>query len=73
MKLSEYIKELKKLEKEGHGDLDLIYTTDEEGNYFRFVGVMPAIAYANGAEDYWIKDVEFDSSKFNEPNVVCIN
>ena len=42
MKLKDYIKRLQKLEKEV-GNVELIYETDEEGNWFYEVGFAPSI------------------------------
>ena len=73
MKLSKYVKELKKLEKEGHGDLELIYSSDEEGNSFHVLDITPSVAYASDLENYYIEDIKFKFPKSTKPNVICIN
>ena len=76
MKLKSYIKKLQMLEKEV-GDVELIYGTDDEGNWFHTVGYSPSIKYVpkedlkNGSIDgiNVYDDKENDEMK----TVVCIN
>lgn len=77
MKLAEYIEKLKEILEE-HGDLDLIYGSDDEGNRFDKVNYSPTVVYAE--EDgyhYSIKceedfeDGEYDKEDFEK--VVCVN
>ena len=78
MKLKEYIKQLKKLERE-IGNVELIYGIDEEGNSFNTVCFAPSI------KRVYKKDLDrgsidgFDVYDYNDTNeegdttVVCIN
>ena len=76
MKLKEYIKKLQKLAKEV-GDVELIYGTDEEGNWFNSVCFAPSAKKVN-KED--LKRGSIDGINVCELNedegdtiVVCIN
>lgn len=78
MKLKEYIKKLQKLAKEV-GDVELIYGTDEEGNWFESVCFAPSIKYVpkecltNGSIDgIKVCDCE-DKNEGADTVVVCIN
>lgn len=77
MKLAEYIEKLKEILEE-HGDLDLIYSTDDEGNRFDKVSYPPTMVYAEedgyhydikNEEDF--EDEEYDKEDFEK--VVCVN
>jgi hypothetical protein len=78
MKLKKYIKRLQELEKKV-GDVDLIYGTDEEGNWFESVCFAPSIKYVpkecltNGSID-GIKVCDYeDKNEGADTVVVCIN
>lgn len=67
MKLKTYIKKLQKLE-EKHGNLELVYSIDDEGNSFHSVSFEPSIILLD----------EFNESVENElyehaKKYVCIN
>lgn len=76
MKLKSYIKDLQMLEKKV-GNVELIYGTDDEGNWFHTVSYSPGIKYVpkedlnNGSIDgiNVYDDKENDEMK----TVVCIN
>ena len=76
MKLKSYIKDLQMLEKKV-GDVELIYGTDDEGNWFHTVGYSPGIKYVpkedlkNGSID----GINVNDNKENDEmeTVVCIN
>lgn len=78
MKLKKYIKRLQELEKKV-GDVELIYGTDEEGNWFESVCFAPSIKYVpkecltNGSID-GIKVCDYeDKNEGADTVVVCIN
>jgi hypothetical protein len=70
MTLNEYIVHLKKVAEEGHGNKEVVYAADEEGNGFAkvfyppSVGVFKDAGYGHG---------DFDSEAKGKPNAVCIN
>jgi len=66
MKASELIKNLQKLIEE-HGDLNLVYSTDDEGNSFDEVGFNPSF----GVYDKEEKTYRMVGEK--DVNVFCIN
>lgn len=73
MKLTTYIEKLQELLVE-HGDLELIYSTDDEGNEYRKLYYDPGVV--NYIEsDYCIiheDDIEeYDESEYQK--VICIN
>lgn len=54
MVLSEYIKELQEaLEK--HGDLTVVYSTDDEGNFHHKVNWVGAPAYFESLDSYFLE------------------
>lgn len=63
MKISEHIKALQDLKKK-HGDLELVYSKDDEGNAFSPVVYSPSVGRFSGRE--------FSQTEDN-PNSVCIN
>lgn len=63
MKLKEYIKALKKLEKE-HGDVELYYSIDDEGNSYDLVKFGPSVMYI--AKDDIPKYGHIDPMSVNE-------
>lgn len=77
MKLAEYIEELKEILGE-HGDLDLIYSSDDEGNRYDKVNYSPTILYAEEDGNHYstlcegdFEDGEYDKGDFEK--VVCVN
>lgn len=67
MKLKEYIKKLNDILEE-HGDLECIYSSDDEGNNFQRVNYSPQ---AGNFEEEDFNEVDSDDDK--EINCVCIN
>ena len=63
MKLREYIKKLKEIERE-HGDIDLVYSIDDEGNDFRMIN------YEHSPGFYL--DGEYTQGT-SDTNCVCVN
>ena len=75
MNLRQYLKGLKKLVRE-HGDSEVVYASDEEGNSFHKVFYTPSVGfYKNG--EYYPADAETKESiekKFGkEHSAVCVN
>ena len=73
MKLTKYIEKLQELLKE-HGDLELIYSTDDEGNEYRKLHYDPCIV--NYIESDYCIIHEEDLEEYNETDyqkVICIN
>jgi len=66
MKLNDYIKKLQKLEKEGYGELDIIYAKDDEGNAYSEVFFNPSVGYLD-------EDGGFLSKENAEKTHICIN
>lgn len=77
MKLKSYIEDLKRLEKKV-GNVELIYGTDDEGNWFNTVSYSPGIKYVP-KEDLDRGSIDgmnvYDESINDEDKVavVCIN
>ena len=77
MKLKDYIKSLKQIEKKYGDNLDLIYSIDEEGNGFKKVFYSPSVKYVskktleNGYFD--CMDMEDNKTTDKDIAVVCIN
>lgn len=74
MKASEHIEALKELI-EKYGDLELIYSHDDEGNNFQKVFYSPSVGMCEG--DYYVKfytkeDTEYLNKPY-KPNCICIN
>ena len=73
MKLTKYIEKLQVLLKE-HGDLDLIYSKDDEGNGYQTVNYKPSLSYyiASDREVIHEDDLEeWDESEYQK--VICVN
>lgn len=72
MKLKEYIKNLQEIEKEYGGDLIIVYSADDEGNYFDQVHFSPTIGEfdADAQEFYPDRD---DDDRVIKINSVLIN
>jgi hypothetical protein len=70
MKASELIKTLETL-KNKYGDLDLVYSVDEEGNYFNHIAFDAYAGYYDSGEftpvggDDWDEDLNI--------NAICVN
>lgn len=76
MKLKEYIKQLQKLESEGHGDLEIIYAIDDEGNAYHKVYSSPDLVMVDNLEEHYLdvihpEDVEGDEEYIE--NAILIN
>lgn len=71
MKASEYIKRLEILVKE-HGDLDLVYAKDDEGNAFLPVNYFPGPGHYIAKENDF-HDIDYDEDGTFEINALCIN
>lgn len=70
MNLKEYIEKLQELYLE-HGDLELIYASDE-GNYYNKVIYNPSIMKMSGEDRISDEDLEeYDKSEYKK--VICIN
>lgn len=69
MTLDEYIKRLKEIKKEHGGNLEVIYSQDEEGNAFNKVVYEPAVGFYKDRE--WI-DVG-NITDLHKINSVCVN
>lgn len=73
MKLTKYIEKLQKLLKE-HGDLELIYSTDDEGNAYNTVNYEPSLVnyIASDREVIHEDDLEeWEESEYQK--VICVN
>lgn len=68
MKLEKYIKHLQEIAKR-YPDLDVIYSSDEEGNNFDIVEFKPSVGKFDPEA---FRDMSFDTNDKN-PNAVCIN
>lgn len=78
MKISEMIEGLEELKKE-FGDLELVYSSDEEGNYFGKVYFGPTVgnfaSYGRSNNGEFIGKDQFEEYEEEslEVNAVCIN
>lgn len=73
MKLTTYIEKLQELLQE-HGDLELIYSTDDEGNDYNTVNYDPSIVNYIESDRCLIDDddlEEWDESEYKK--VICVN
>ena len=73
VKLTKYIEKLQELLKE-HGDLELIYSKDDEGNGYQTVNYEPCLMnyIASDREVIHDEDIEeWDESEYQK--VICIN
>jgi len=68
MKISEMIKNLTKIKKE-HGNLNLVYSIDDEGNEFKQICFTPTIGHYEDREFCPIDNKE-DHDKINS---CCVN
>lgn len=77
MNLKQYIEELQKLYNE-HGDLEIIYAADDEGNGYEKVHYNPSIMFfdENSKSGLSLEDKESDQDEFSVEKfvkVICIN
>ena len=73
VKLTKYIEKLQELLKE-HGDLELIYSTDDEGNEYRKLHFEPGVVNFISTDREVIHEddlEEWDESEYAK--VICIN
>ena len=68
--LSTYINNLQNL-LDKHGDIPIVYSSDDEGNYYDYVHYDPEAGMFNGTDYVGDTDEDYESSGF-EP-VICIN
>jgi hypothetical protein len=68
MKLKEYITVLKEIE-QTHPDVDVVCSSDDEGNSFSHVHYHPSLGCYDGLE--WENHAELGSK--SKVNAVCIN
>lgn len=59
MNLSEYIKELQKLEAE-HGDKTVVYSHDDEGNCYQKVAWTGTVAYCEDEKEHFLERIDDD-------------
>lgn len=69
MKLKDYIKALQNILEE-HGDLQLVYSIDSEGNSFEPCEYLPSIGFYQKEEHNFIGDYDFEEWK-EEYEVDC--
>lgn len=73
MKASEMVEQLNKLIKE-HGDLDLVYAVDDEGNAYHTVEFGPGTGLYMDDEQMFICAGNFEDEEITDkPNAICIN
>lgn len=77
MTLSEYIKKLQALENKGYGELEVIYSVDEEGNAFYSVYHSPSVGvfhdgmfYSREEDKKFLKE---DEGIEKNDNAICVN
>jgi len=68
MKLKEYLDTLNKHYKKYGGDLDMVYSSDDEGNSFDYVQYNPTV----GTFKYHENDGVFMNNK-EKPDCICVN
>lgn len=83
MKLKEYLEVVNKLLEENpeHGELEVIYSHDDEGNAYQIVNNTPTLCMVGDLEnEYFLDDIIFDGEKDFygkevefKPNAICIN
>lgn len=66
MNLKEYIELLQTKLKE-HGDIKVLYSCDDEGNYYSEVHYLPSVGFYNE------KSGEFDHNFEGKVNAICLN
>jgi hypothetical protein len=70
MKLSEYIEKLETILK-NHGDVEIIYAVDDEGNYFDKVHFDPSPCRFDENDQEGVEFLSYDETI--KVNAVCIN
>ena len=75
--LNNYIEALLELQKQGYGELPLIYSEDDEGNNFHYVINLPSEYKVEDLNQYYLEsDFEYDENDeiidFT-PNCIIIN
>ena len=73
MKLTKYIEQLQELLRE-HGDLELIYSKDDEGNGYEKVHYDPSVANYISSDREVIHDDDIDEwDESDYEKVICVN
>ena len=79
MKLSKYIEGLQKTLKK-HGDLEVVYAIDDEGNGYNSIQFDPTIGFFKDDSFYSVKNVEdypeeenYEEFVGKKPTTVCVN
>ena len=73
MNLKEYIEKLNKLYTK-HGDLELVYSKDDEGNEFNYINFDPSLVNYNPSDLSVIADDDLDEyGELEYKKVICIN
>ncbi len=73
MNLSEYMEKLNNLYTK-HGDLELVYSKDDEGNEFNYINFDPSLVNYNPSDLSVIADDDLDEySELEYKKVICIN
>lgn len=74
MTLSKFIKSLKKLEAKGHGNKDVVYAADSEGNSYHKVEYDCGLGkFDEFNREFTTEDDEGKKLKKDKYNAVCIN
>lgn len=74
MKLSKYVEHLQGVLK-SEGDMDIVYSTDDDGNNFHEVGYAGCTMYFESPEDYYLEQID-ESELEDYPDhkrAYCIN
>ena len=72
MKLKEYIKNLQAIAEEHGGELEVVFSSDDEGNYYDKVSFPASIGNYDNVSGDW-NDYETCKEEEFEINSVCIN
>lgn len=73
MKLTKYIEKLQELLEE-HGDLELIYSSDDEGNNYNKVNYEPSLANYIASDREVIHDDDLEEwYESDYQKVICVN
>lgn len=73
MNLNTYIQQLMDIRSKYGGDLEVVYSTDEEGNSFGKVFYSPTVGCLSNTDHFEIDDHTEKFAKYNKINAVCIN
>lgn len=74
MTLSKFIKQLQKFEKKGHGEKDVVYAADSEGNHFGEIDEdYIRVGQYDGNSQFSSEDEYGDELEKDDCNAVCIN